>query len=356
MKCFSLTLNPCSIQDTHIVRRISLFPEIKKDMGRSDRWNGKGKKSWGREKQISHRSDNSSDIANVSSGTSDFVSISNHATSSSERDKQITAVPAEGLPDGWLVRHFPRLNQSKAKSDPSYYSPKLGFKFRSRKEALRFIDEVVAAEGDEAAAIKEFGGGKKKTVRSMDNTTNNAAIKPAAGSRKKPSLEVAAASGCTKCQDELKAGEKTTKEHLHKCCGGCTNDNCKNRRGDFNERTVDGDDISDNASLNNLQLLPQPKAASTKNNQNEKSNEVAVGGKRGAPQLASSASSNSEPGTASSGDLGPEEQLVLEVMRKMMAPQRALADENQTLRATLADMQTQLDQKDATIEKLHTTM
>ena len=149
------------------------------------RVNAPKKKSWGGEKQISHRLDDSSDNANDSSGALDFVSISDHP-SASERDTQITAVPAEGLPDGWLVRHFPRLNQSKAKSDPSYYSPKLGFKFRSRKEALRFVDEVVAAEGDEAAAITAFCGGKKKAARSMDNTTNNAAIKPAARPREDP--------------------------------------------------------------------------------------------------------------------------------------------------------------------------
>ena len=75
-----------------------------------------------------------------------------------EKDGKIAPKPAEGLPDGWLFRRVPRDNQTTSKSDPFYYSPVKGYKFRSRPEANRFLKALESSGGDEAAAIEKFRG------------------------------------------------------------------------------------------------------------------------------------------------------------------------------------------------------
>jgi hypothetical protein len=85
------------------------------------------------------------------------INTTRHPTLS-EKDSHLPTEPADDFPDGWEVRRIPRLNPTDKRTDRNWYSPKLGLKFRSKADALRFVGLVEAANGDEAAAIMEFHG------------------------------------------------------------------------------------------------------------------------------------------------------------------------------------------------------
>ena len=85
------------------------------------------------------------------------INTTRHPTVS-EKDSHLPTEPADDFPDGWEVRRIPRLNPTDKRTDRNWYSPKLGLKFRSKADALRFVGLVEAANGDEAAAIMEFHG------------------------------------------------------------------------------------------------------------------------------------------------------------------------------------------------------
>lgn len=83
------------------------------------------------------------------------ISYDIRPATTSEKDRQMSSVQAaEGLPDGWVTRRIPRPSESK-KTDLKWYSPKLGLRFSSKKDALRFVTKVNRKNGDEAAAILE---------------------------------------------------------------------------------------------------------------------------------------------------------------------------------------------------------
>eukprot|EP00581_Thalassiosira_minuscula_P000888 CAMPEP_0183744074 /NCGR_PEP_ID=MMETSP0737-20130205/65543_1 /TAXON_ID=385413 /ORGANISM="Thalassiosira miniscula, Strain CCMP1093" /LENGTH=1854 /DNA_ID=CAMNT_0025979709 /DNA_START=85 /DNA_END=5650 /DNA_ORIENTATION=+ len=59
--------------------------------------------------------------------------------------------PAEGLPDGWVVRRIPRSNGGRG--DQYWYSPREKHKFRSKINVQRFLEMLKETNGDESAAM-----------------------------------------------------------------------------------------------------------------------------------------------------------------------------------------------------------
>ena len=132
------------------------------------------------------QADVSSDNPDEPSDVADFVNTTNHPTVS-EKDEHIPTDPAEDFPEGWVVRRLPRLNPNDKRTDRNWYSPKLGLKFRSKADAMRFLEKLEEANGNEAAAIVEYHGKKKApkpaekpAARAVGRPPNKAATKPAA--------------------------------------------------------------------------------------------------------------------------------------------------------------------------------
>jgi len=59
--------------------------------------------------------------------------------------------PAVDFPEGWITRTIPRSKGEK--TDTFYFSPILGFKFRSKPEVRRFLAEFADCGGDEGKAV-----------------------------------------------------------------------------------------------------------------------------------------------------------------------------------------------------------
>lgn len=117
--------------------------------------------------------DSEDDASSVDpSAAAESINLTGHPTVS-EKDAHLPTEPADGFPDGWVARRIPRLNPADKRTDRNWYSPKLGLKFRSKAEALRFVEKLEEAKGDEAAAMMEYHGKKK---------TNNTPPKPASKS------------------------------------------------------------------------------------------------------------------------------------------------------------------------------
>jgi len=87
----------------------------------------------------------------------------------STRELQYPTTPAANFPNGWVTRTVPRLTTNKEgqqASDLYYYSPQLGYKFRSKPEVQRFLDCVEkVSNGDERIAIGEFRELKRKRLQ-----------------------------------------------------------------------------------------------------------------------------------------------------------------------------------------------
>lgn len=62
--------------------------------------------------------------------------------------------PAVDFPEGWITRTIPRPKGEK--TDTYYFSPILGFKFRSKPEVRRFLAELSECGGDEGKAVLAF--------------------------------------------------------------------------------------------------------------------------------------------------------------------------------------------------------
>lgn len=78
-----------------------------------------------------------------------------HATTT-DRDKTFPAEPAEGFPKNWTIRRISRLSKLSKKRDLIWFSPKLGLRFKSRRDALAYVDVLKRCRGDEAKAIEKF--------------------------------------------------------------------------------------------------------------------------------------------------------------------------------------------------------
>ena len=89
----------------------------------------------------------------------------------------IAAEPASGLPPGWIMRRIPRVGS--AHMDCRYFSPKLDYLLRTKKEAQRFLKILKEANGDEEEAMLLFsaeGQGRTQaaaTGGTFDNRVNN---------------------------------------------------------------------------------------------------------------------------------------------------------------------------------------
>ena len=86
----------------------------------------------------------------------------NHPTAS-EEEMQYPAEPATDLPKLWVTRRIPRKKKSrnsKPRSDIFWYSPKLGLRFKSKRDALNFVEVYKQCRRNEENAIKMF---KEKT-------------------------------------------------------------------------------------------------------------------------------------------------------------------------------------------------
>ena len=92
-------------------------------------------------------------------------------------DDHIPAQPAEGLPDGWILRKIPRVDGSR--SDTVWYSPKKRFKFRAKQRVQDFLMRLEEANGDESVAMQLYKNKcRKRTVcHGEDNHVDNAAAK-----------------------------------------------------------------------------------------------------------------------------------------------------------------------------------
>jgi len=76
------------------------------------------------------------------------------------KESKISVLPASEFGEGWKVRKVPRSNGTH--TDSYYYSPIMGYKFRSKAEVGRFLEHLEEANGDESIAIDMYKGSKKK--------------------------------------------------------------------------------------------------------------------------------------------------------------------------------------------------
>jgi hypothetical protein len=76
-------------------------------------------------------------------------------TTTTDRDTTFPAEPAEGFPKNWTIRRIYRISNDK-RYDLIWFSPKLGLRFNSRRDALAYVDVLKRCRGDEAKAIKKF--------------------------------------------------------------------------------------------------------------------------------------------------------------------------------------------------------
>lgn len=84
--------------------------------------------------------------------------------------------PAEGLPDGWIVRKIPR--DSGHRCDNYWYSPKERYKFRTKPSAQNFLMCLEKTDGDESAAMTLCKNYSKKSTL-WDNNAAQALVEMA---------------------------------------------------------------------------------------------------------------------------------------------------------------------------------
>lgn len=102
-----------------------------------------------------------------------------HATVG-ETDQHIPAEPAgKDFPDGWVYRKIPRQKANDPRTDRHYYSPKLGLRFRQRSDAMRFLEKLEEAKGDESVAIMKYHGKDKVPVKAASKVTTKTIVKVA---------------------------------------------------------------------------------------------------------------------------------------------------------------------------------
>ena len=127
---------------------------------------------------LARGNDTDKKVSDTSSSNSKYIkdtTSSIHPTD--EKDAQIPTQPAEGLPDGWVMRRIPR--SSGGRKDPYWYSPLQRYKFRSKNDAQRFLKCLDKTSGDESKAIQLFKNdcvGDKKSppgIESMKKDTSD---------------------------------------------------------------------------------------------------------------------------------------------------------------------------------------
>ena len=93
-----------------------------------------------------------------------------------ENESKHPALQAPEYGDNWTVRKIPRANGTNL--DRYFYSPVMGYRFRSKPEVNRFLECVKQSNGDEILAIGKFrsskkNGQSKKRPRSSSKTSSS---------------------------------------------------------------------------------------------------------------------------------------------------------------------------------------
>ena len=111
------------------------------------------------QKQLGEQSDNESDM------------LPKRHPKLYTKESKYPALPAEGFPSNWKVREIPRASNCSHK-DKYWYSPIMGYCFRSRKGVHRYLECLEEENGDEVKAIYRYhGSGSKKICQDMPYNT-----------------------------------------------------------------------------------------------------------------------------------------------------------------------------------------
>ena len=76
-----------------------------------------------------------------------------------DKELKYPALPSTEFGNNWTVRSIPRPKGNH--NDKYWYSPIMGYRFRSRTEVTRFMECLKKSSGDEQQAIVDFNGSKK---------------------------------------------------------------------------------------------------------------------------------------------------------------------------------------------------
>ena len=76
-----------------------------------------------------------------------------------DKELKYPALPATEFGNNWTVRSIPRAKGNVI--DKYWYSPIMGYRFRSKTEVTHFIECIKKSSGDEQQAIIDFNGSKK---------------------------------------------------------------------------------------------------------------------------------------------------------------------------------------------------
>mmetsp|Transcript_34100 Transcript_34100/g.71784 ORF Transcript_34100/g.71784 Transcript_34100/m.71784 type:complete len:322 (+) Transcript_34100:169-1134(+) len=131
-------------------------------------------------------------------------------TTLSAKESRFPAMPAEDLPPNWTFRQIPR-SKGKILSDKYWYSPVKSYRFRSKREIMRFLDCLKRTNGDEGLAMEELrrpqiSSSKKK----MSNKKNTSSMSGAA--KRWKVLEYVEPSKAKTTHEENYSQEKIEKE------------------------------------------------------------------------------------------------------------------------------------------------
>jgi hypothetical protein len=96
------------------------------------------------------------------------------------RDSKFPALPAEGFPSNWTIRLIPRksgeLCEKGLRVDKYWYSPKMEYCFRSKKQVNSYLECLKESNGDEVNAMLHFSGSKKAYQSVSHDSPSTSAI------------------------------------------------------------------------------------------------------------------------------------------------------------------------------------
>ena len=87
-----------------------------------------------------------------------------------EKESKYPALQAPEFGENWTVCKIPRATGKHL--DKYYYSPVMGYRFRSKLEVNRYLECIKRSNGDEIVAIGEFRSSKRPSLGGCDNPTN----------------------------------------------------------------------------------------------------------------------------------------------------------------------------------------
>ena len=96
------------------------------------------------------------------------------------RDSKYPALPAEGFPSNWTIRLIPRKSGELCEKGPLvdkyWYSPKMKYLFRSKKQVNSYLECLKESNGDEVNAMLHFSGSKKAYQSVSHDSPSTSAI------------------------------------------------------------------------------------------------------------------------------------------------------------------------------------